>query len=109
MTAGIEFNKSYTSSYIMMPLSKMKDENGKTLVVCSSDKELDAKINARNSMQNLDELRQADSDSDGILTLDEIKNCKNKSEFMKKLEQAMIKFNSNPNRDYTKNLFEEWV
>lgn len=109
MTAGIEFNKSYTSSYIMMPLPKMKDVNGKTLVVCSSDKELDAKINARNSMQNLDELRQADSDGDGILTLDEIKNCKNKSEFMEKLEQAMIKFNSNPNRDYTKNLFEEWA
>ena len=109
MTAGIEFNKSYTSSYIVMPLPKMKDVNGKTLVVCSSDKELDEKINARNSMQNLDELREADSDNNGILTLDEIKNCKNKSEFMKNLEQAMTKFNSNPNRDYTKNLFKEWV
>lgn len=60
-------------------------------------------------MQNLDELREADSDNNGILTLDEIKNCKNKSEFMKNLEQAMTKFNSTPNRDYTKNLFEEWV
>ena len=109
MTAGIEFNKSHTSSYIVMPLPKMKDVNGKTLVVCSSDKELDEKINARNSMQNLDELREADSDDNGILTLDEIKNCKNKSEFMEKLEQAMTKFNSNPNRDYTKNLFEDWV
>lgn len=109
MTAGIEFNKSYTSSYIMMPLPKMKDVNGKTLVVCSSDKELDAKINARNSMQNLDELRQADSDGNSILTLDEIKNFKNKSEFMEKLEQAMTKFNANPNRDYTKTLFENWV
>ena len=109
MTAGIEFNRGYDSSYIMLPLSKIKDENGKMWVVSSSDKELDAKINARNSMQNLDELRQADSNGDGILSLNEIKNCKNKSEFMEKLEQAMIKFNSNPNRDYSKNLFEEWV
>ena len=109
MTAGIEFNRGYYSSYIILPLSKMKDENGKMMVVSSSDKELDAKINARNSMQNLDELRQADSNGDGILSLNEIKNCKNKSEFMEKLEQAMIKFNSNPNRDYSKNLFEEWV
>lgn len=109
MTAGIEFNRGYNSSYIMLPLSKMKDENGKMWVVSSSDKELDAKINARNSMQNLDELRQADSNGDGILSLNEIKNCKNKSEFMEKLEQAMMKFNSNPNRDYSKNLFEEWV
>ena len=45
MTSGIEFNKSYNSSYIILPLPKMKDENGKTLVVCSADKELDAKIN----------------------------------------------------------------
>ena len=109
MTAGIEFNRGYNSSYIMLPLSKMKDENGKMWVVSSSDKDLDAKINARNSMQYLDELRQADSNGDGILSLNEIKNCKNKSEFMEKLEQAMMKFNSNPNRDYSKNLFEEWV
>lgn len=109
MTSGIEFNRGYDSSYIMLPLSKIKDENGKMWVVSSSDKELDAKINARNSMQNLDELRQADSNGDGILSLNEIKNCKNKSEFMEKLEQAMMKFNSNPNRDYSKNLFEEWV
>ena len=109
MTAGIEFNKNYTSSYIVMPLPKMKDLNGKTLVVCSSDKELDAKINARDAIQNFEELRQVDSDGNGILTLDEIKNCKNKSEFMQNLEQAMTKFNLHPNRDYTKNLFEEWV
>ena len=79
------------------------------ILLKSNFSELDAKINARNSMQNLDELRQADSNGDGILSLNEIKNCKNKSEFMEKLEQAMIKFNSNPNRDYSKNLFEEWV
>lgn len=109
MTSGIEFNKSYNSSYIMLPLQKMKDENGKTLMVCSSDKELDAKINARNSMANLDELRQADSDGDGVLTLEELRNCKDKTEFLENLEKAMAKFNSNPNMDYTKNRFEDWV
>ena len=78
MTSGIEFNKSYNSSYIILPLPKMKDENGKTLVVCSADKELDAKINAKNSMKNLDELRQADTDGDGVLSLEELRNCKDR-------------------------------
>lgn len=109
MTTGIEFNKNYASSYIIMPLPKIKTENGQTMTVRCADKDLESKINAKNSMQNLDELRQADSDGNGILTLKEIKNCKNKSEFMEKLEQAMIKFNSNPSRDYAKNLFEDWV
>ena len=109
MTSGIEFNKSYTSSYMILPLPKMKDENGKTLIVCSSDKELDAKINAKNNMRNLDELRQADSDGDGVLTLNELKNYKNKSDFLNLIEKAMVKFNSNPNKDYSKILFEDWV
>ena len=39
MLSGIEFNKGYTSSYIMLPLNK----NG-MLTVVSTDKELDAKI-----------------------------------------------------------------
>lgn len=105
MTSGIEFNKSYNSSYIILPLPKMKDENGKTLVVCSADKELDAK----NSMKNLDELRQADTDGDGVLSLEELRNCKNKTEFLEKLEIAMEKFNSNPSMDYSKSLFEDWA
>ena len=109
MTSGIEFNRGYNSSYIILPLSKMQDENGKTLIVCSEDKELDAKINAKNSMQNIDELKQADTDGNGILSLDELKNCKNKTDFMEKLEEAMTKFHTNPKQDYTKNLFEEWV
>lgn len=109
MTSGIEFNKSYNSSYIILPLPKMKDENGKTLVVCSADKELDAKINAKNSMKNLDELRQADTDGDGVLSLEELRNCKNKTEFLEKLEIAMKKFNSNPSMDYSKSLFEDWA
>ena len=109
MTSGIEFNKGYNSSYIILPLPKMKDENGKTLIVSSADKELDAKINAKNSMQNIDELKQADTDGNGILSLDELKNCKNKTDFMEKLEEAMTKFHTNTKQDYTKNLFEEWV
>lgn len=104
MLSGIEFNKGYTSSYIMLPLSK----DG-MLTVKSDNPELDAKINARNSMQNLDELRDADADGNGILSLNEIKNCKNKTDFMTKLESAMEKFNANPNKNYTKNLFEDWV
>lgn len=109
MTSGIEFNRGYASSYIMLPLPKMKDENGNTLIVCSADKELDSKINAKNNMANLEELRQADADGDGILSLDELKKCKNKTDFMSLVEKAMEKFHSNPNKDYSKNLFEDWV
>lgn len=104
MTSGIEFNKGYSTSYIMMPLKKLDG-----LTVISSDKELDAKINAKQNMPNLDEMHQADADGNGILTLDEIKNCKNKTEFLANLERAMEKFNSNPNKDYSINLFEDWV
>lgn len=104
MTSGIEFNKSYTSSYIMLPFNKL---NG--LTITSADKELDAKINARQNMTHLDELKQADTDGNGILSLNEIKACKNKTEFMTKLECAMEKFNSNPNRNYSRNLFEDWA
>ena len=100
MLSGIEFNKGYTSSYIMLPLSK----DG-MFTVKSDNPELDAK----NSMQNLDELREADADGNGILSLNEIKNSKNKTDFMTKLESAMEKFNANPNKNYTKNLFEYWV
>ena len=46
-------------------------------------------INARQNMPNLDEMREADSDGDGVLTLNELKNCKNKTEFLTKLELAM--------------------
>lgn len=50
-----------------------------------------------------------DKDRNNIISLDELKNYKNKTEFMENLERAMEKFNSNPNNDYTKNLFEEMV
>lgn len=43
MTSGIEFNKGYTSSYIIMPLSK---DNGR-MSVRSTDKEAEAKINTK--------------------------------------------------------------
>lgn len=105
MTSGIEFNKSYTSSYIIMPLNK---NNGK-MTVQSTDKEAESRINLKNSMTNFDELKQVDADRNGIISLDELKNYKNKTEFMENLERAMEKFNANPNNDYTKNLFEEWV
>ena len=58
---------------------------------------------------NYDELRQADTDKNGIISLNELKSCKNKTEFMEKLEFAMKAFNDNPNRDYTKKLYEEWI
>lgn len=105
MSFGIEFNKSYTSSYMILPLNK---NNGSMSVQCS-DKTSEIKINAKNLIKNLDELRQADTDKNNIISLNELSSCKNKTDFLEKLEIAMEKFNSNPNRDYTKNLFENWI
>lgn len=104
MTSGIEFNKGYSSSYIMLPLSKY---NGKFTVQCKSE-DVDAKIDTKN-MRNFDDLRKADSNKDGVISLNELKNCKDKTDFMKMVELAMEKFNSNSSRDYSKNLFEYWV
>ncbi len=105
MTSGIEFNRSYTTSYIMMPLSK----NNGNMTVQSTDKDAESKIKSKDSMKVFDELRQADTDKNGIISLNELKSCKNKTEFMEKLEFAMKAFNDNPNRDYTKKLYEEWI
>lgn len=88
-----------------MPLNK---NNGK-MTVQSTDKEAESRINLKDSMTNFDELKQVDADRNGFISLDELKNYKNKTEFMENLERAMEKFNANPNNDYTKNLFEEWV
>lgn len=104
MISGIEFNKSYNSSYILVPLQK---DNGMSVI--SSDKNAEARINARSSMSNLDEIREADLDKNNILSLEELQKCENKSDFLKNLEKAMEKFNSNQNHDYSQNLFEYWV
>jgi len=105
MTSGIEFNKSYTSSYMLLPLKK---DNGQLSVSCS-DKVASEKINKRYFTNHVDKLREADVDKNNIISLDELKNCKNKTDFMKNLELAMEKFNTNPNMDYTKNLFNEYI
>lgn len=54
----------------------------------------------------LNELQVADRDKNYCLTLDEINNVSNKSEFFKKLQQAMQDFDLNSNRDYREKFFE---
>ena len=105
MTTGIEFNKSYTSSYLLLPLKK---DNGQFSVSCT-DEIASERIKTKDSITQIEELRNADIDWNNILSLNELKSCKNKTDFMEKLEQAMEKFNSNPERKYTKNLFEEYI
>lgn len=98
INSGLEFNKSYNGSYIILPLKK--EHNGLTVSTTSSTKEhhLDDKL--------LYELQVADHDKNHCLTLDEINNVPNKSEFFKKLQQAMQDFDLNSNRDYRENFFE---
>lgn len=105
MTSGIEFNKSYTSSYMLLPLKK---DNGQLSVSCL-DKNASEKISRRDFTNHVNELREADIDKNNIVSLNELKNYKNKTDFIETLERAMEKFNSNPNRDYTKNLFDEYI
>ncbi|MBQ3311622.1 hypothetical protein IJG72_06055 [bacterium] len=99
MSFNVVFNKGYDSSYMLLPLEKTY--NGLTV------KAQDSKIN-QNCLNKdiLNDLKQADADKNNVLTLDELKNSDIKSEFISKLEIAMQNFNSNANKDYSKNIFE---
>ena len=99
MSFNVIFNKGYDSSYMLLPLEKTY--NGLTV------KAQDSKINQNClSKDILNDLKQADTDKNNVLTLDELKNSDIKSEFISKLEIAMQNFNSNANKDYSKNIFE---
>ena len=94
----LNFNKGYNDSYIILPLKK--EYNG-LKVSTTSD------TNASNIDKDiLNELLAADRDKNNCLTLNEINNVSDKNEFFKRLQQAMQNFASNPNRDYSANIFE---
>ena len=90
INSSLEFNKGYNGSYIILPLKK--EYNGLTVSTASKTKEhdIDDKL--------LNELQVADRDKNYCLTLDEINNVSNKSEFLKKLKQAMQDIDLNSNK-----------
>lgn len=102
MASGIELNRNYTDSYMLLPMNR--ERNGMKVVSQNESKE-----QSELPMDNLDDLKKADTDENGILTLNELKNCKDKTEFMQMIEDAMQNFINNPTKDYSKNLFEYWV
>lgn len=102
MTSSVTFNRGYTDNYMLLPLNR--ELNGMKVTLQQGSLE-----QTESTMNNLDDLRQADKDGNGILSLKELKNCKDKTEFTKLVEEAMEKFSNNPAKDYSKSLFEYWV
>lgn len=99
MVSGLDFNIGYNGSYMLMPLSKTKIENGIEFTVKSNN--FDEEINKVNNesmkslMGNLDDIKRADSNQDNIISLNELRACDNKSEFMEHLIFELERFENN--------------
>ncbi len=99
MNYSVAFNKGYDSTYMFLPLQKTY--NGLNV------KSQNPSVNSNNfDKDTLNILKQADTDKNNILTLNELKNINNKNEFMLNLEKAMMQFNSNIDKDYSNNIFK---
>ena len=97
----LEFNKAYSGSYILLPLAK--EHNGMKVTTGMDTKETAI------DKDKLEELISADKDKNHLLTLEEIKSSENSNEFWTRLKQEMELFDSNPHKDYRKNMFEFFV
>lgn len=88
MVASASFNMGYNGSYMVMPLAKTKTENSIDFSVKSNFHE--EEINNENnykiaSMDNLNDLKRADTDNNGMISLEELKACDNKSLLMERI------------------------
>ena len=79
----------YNGSYMLTPLPKTKTENGLEWSVKGNFEEEINKVVKKDEMKsmmgNLDDLRRADSNHDNIISLNELKACNDKSEFIEHL------------------------
>lgn len=99
MNYSVAFNKGYDSTYMFLPLQKTY--NGLTV------KSQNPSVDSNNfDKDTLNILKQADTNKDNILSLNELKSFSNKSEFMFNMEKAMMQFNSNIDKDYSNNIFK---
>ena len=89
MVSSAQFDMGYNDSYMVMPLSKTKIENNTEWTVKGNfEEEINKRIDKqeiKSLMGNLDDLRRADSNHDNIISLNELKACDNKSEFIEHL------------------------
>lgn len=87
MTSTISFNMGYNNNaYMLLPLNKTS-ENGLTVKSTHDIPEPSKEI-----MNNLDDLRACDTNHDSILSLNELKNIKTKSEFAQTIMELMENF-----------------
>ena len=90
MITSNNVDMGYNGSYMLMPLQKTKVENGIefTVKAKNNEEEINKNIDCnaiKSLMGNLDDIRRADSNHDNIISLNELKMCDNKSEFMEHL------------------------
>lgn len=88
MVSSISFNMGYNGSYMIMPFAKTKNENGIDLSVNSNfhEEEINNDSNYKiASMDNLNDLKRADTDNNGMISLEELKACDNKSLLMERI------------------------
>ena len=87
MTSTISFNMGYNNNaYMFLPLNRV-NESG--LMVKSTH---DIPEPPEEIMNNLDDLRACDANHDGVLSLNELKNIKTKSEFAQTIMELMENF-----------------
>ena len=87
MTSTISFNMGYNNNaYILLPLNKV---SGIGLTVKSTH---DIPEPPKEIINNLDDLRACDINHDNVLSLNELKNIKTKSEFAQTIMELMENF-----------------
>ena len=89
MVSGTNFNIACNDSYMVMPLTKTKTEGSTEWSVKGNfEEEINKQINILNMksmMGNLNDIKRADTNHDNIISLNELRACDNKSEFMEHL------------------------
>lgn len=93
MTSNISFNMGYNNNpYMILPLNRVS-ESGMKVVSSTPIPEPPEEI-----MNNLDDLKACDANKDNILSLDELRNNGEKTEFAQTMLELMQNFANNFNR-----------
>ena len=90
MVSSIPINMGYNNNpYILMPLNKTSD-NGLSVKCSTPITEYPEEF-----MDNLNDIKAADSDRDNIISLNELKNFEGKTEFAQTILEMMEKYAQN--------------
>ena len=87
MVSDISINMGYNNNpYVIMPLKKVTD-NGLKVECTTADKKDFSEL-----LDNMNSIREADSNKDNIITLNELQKFENKSDFAQHLLDLMINY-----------------